>query len=360
VLVTPRLSITQLLLPVMMLAACLPSTASTPQYVARPGAAARAPVPADRVTIFTMDTLPDGVTVSDKEGPSPAYDLEVEPDFPTPEDPHQILGYITLDYPRGGQPQPQSEANRMFAEEAGKRGANAIVLTKRSSKKTVVALWLSRAAPRTQFAPAGELLTTPPERAPANAAPAETEVRKLESFEPVKLESKRGVCYAVRIALGGEARLSTHARRSLTLHLDSNDRELAITEFGLGSGIPNTTRTFSSRVGCPQVSGHIAIDLHAAFGSAASRARVHDLGAGEVHFRVYTWQVGEQELQDQARATQKSIEQAETSRDAHAGKVCSACRRRKDECLEKRRTGCVDDFDRCVFASGINREACPY
>jgi hypothetical protein len=321
---------------------------------------ARAPVPADRVAIFTMDTLPDGVTVSEEEGPSPAYDLEVEPDFPTPEDPHQILGHITLDYPRGGQPRPQREANRMFAEEAGKHGANAIVVTRRSSKKAVVALWLSRAEPRTQFAPAGELLTTPPERAPANATPSEIEVRKLESFEPLKLESKRGVCYAVRIALGGEARLSTHARRFLRLHLNSNDRELAITELGLGNDIPNTTRTFSSRIGCPQVSGHIQIDLHAAFGSAASKARVHDLGTGEVHFRVYTWQVDEKELQNQARATKESIERAETSRDAHAGRVCSACRRRKDECLEKRRKGCVEDFDRCVFASGINREACQY
>lgn len=220
-------------------------------------------------------------------------------------------------------------------------------------------------APPANAPPASELLATPPAGIPQGAQAGEIIARRLDGFQTLSIDGKRGQCYTVRIALEKDAALSSHARRILELTYRTRDREISITPRMLGHDIRPTQRAWDAKVGCPQRDAPIEFDLQATSMSEVNPGHLHDLGAGTIQFQIYTWNISSAQLQDNAAATRRSILETEQSKQQFTNQTCSECRRRKDECLDKKARGltnenCVSVFDSCVFTSGLRQGACTY
>lgn len=126
-----------------------PEPALEAKFIRTKGAPELAPLPVTDVTAFDFDdTLPPGLQKS-------RDDVSLQKGFPTPDDPHRMLGVVLL---RGSKSAGWGERVAVLRAEAAKHGANAIVSKGcRSAGDTcaAVAFHLSSASPPAAQAPKG-------------------------------------------------------------------------------------------------------------------------------------------------------------------------------------------------------------
>ena len=127
--------------------------------------------------------------------------------------------------------------------------------------------------------------------APAGSAKA----RSLAGFEPLRIHGRRGTCYAVGLALGSAAQWSAFAQRN-TGWSSSGDGQTTVLVGLPRHGPVKDVRSAFNEIGCPVRNTDIELDLWAFHGYAASRARVHDLGRGEVLVQLFTKPIALAEL----------------------------------------------------------------
>lgn len=129
---------------------------------------------------------------------------------------------------------------------------------------------LAAAAGRKQYAPAGS-----------------PKVRSLDHFEALRIHGRRGTCYAVGLALGSGAQWSAFAQRNIGWSSSGDPQTTLLVDLPRRGPLKDVRSAFNE-IGCPVRDSDIELDLWAFHGYAASRARVHDLGRGEVLVQLFT------------------------------------------------------------------------
>lgn len=303
---------------------------SSPRY--KPQAAASP----ERVKVYRLDEpslrLPEGVLFNST---SPYLDSKIgmEEGYPTPDNPHVLVGkYDVRDAGRFS----STQIIDALVARAAQDGANALVVDFRKNNVEALGIRLSDAVPpKVTIKPAGALLDEEAShpREQGYETLLATEQRRLDAYQPLALDARRGTCYWLTFALAEDAAFSDHARRSLGFDFTSVDFDIdrhaglpTIEEQAPGTGqLTQSARSGSISIGCPQKSGRLSIDLQATAGSALSKERIHELGSGEIVFRIYTRPIGEEELAKRKQASEKSWTEAEKQRIEYNRRVCRKC-----------------------------------
>src|SRR5262245_61066317 len=92
---------------------------------------------------------------------------------------------------------------------------------------------------------------------------------RLEAFQPIPVELKRGRCYMMVLRLGAGATWSPHARAGVSFIYTPNAGGATING---GPGITGPGGIGSA--GCPQATGAYLFDLQAIWGSATDKSRI--------------------------------------------------------------------------------------
>jgi hypothetical protein len=110
--------------------------------------------------------------------------------------------------------------------------------------------------------------------------------RRLDRFEPVRIHGRRGTCYAVGLALEPGAQWSAFAQRNVGWSSSGDPQTTVLVDLPRRGPVKDVRSAFNE-IGCPVRNTDIELDLWAFHGYAASRARVHDLGRGEVLVQLF-------------------------------------------------------------------------
>jgi hypothetical protein len=297
--------------------------------------------------------LPRGVSLN----PEATYTdgkVLLESDYPTAEQPHVMVGEYTV---RNAESVGKEAIEQAIRERAAKDGADIVFMDAGSGSVTGLAVYLSDAEPAAvERKPAEELLAeeaSMPEQKGYTKV-MKTAKRTLDAFEPVRFQAERGTCYWLTFALAEDAAFSSHARKSLGFNFDSVDYDIAhsagmptIEEKTSTGQLSRAARSGTKGIGCPQKTGELAVDLQAKFGSAQSKDRVHELGEGEVVFRIYTKSVTEKELAKQKKESEERWDAAEKSRIERNRRICRACARELVKCGDKDPRFCAP-YTNCI------------
>lgn len=313
----------------------------------------RPAVAAAGVTIYQAPgPFPDGVSFVPGGGTKLIERIALQPGYPNPDDPHVILGAIGV---RPGD-EPVEAAEARLVEEAGRHGANALIVFDRDYRAiTAVALRLSSAASGPQPAAADLIAAAEvPTGFELSGPPA---IRRLDEFRTLRIDAVRGACYAVTVALDSDATLSSHARQALSLVYDSPDGDIRATNGSLGTNLPVTTRSQTRVIGCPQVAGPITVDLQATFGSAGDASRIHELGQGTALFQLYTRAISEAELQQQATESSARWEEARRRSAEQAQRECAECASVLVSCGMTPAASCTDYLN-CLARHYVRLDDC--
>jgi hypothetical protein len=260
----------------LLVAACVRHGAPAPRYSSR-----SADLPPTQITdVQQVKDLPEGIALERDR-------LEIAKDFPTAEDPHRLIGELSL--PFDTTPDRFSEENNrksraQIAASAAKvtaeHGGNAYFL----DGTRAYVLHLSSAAPA--FPPASELLDQA-KLVPEPYKESMRAKRSLEKLEPVSVAMKHHTCYAAMWALAPTAKIDRRlgGRGVWAFYAD---KEVPKGPPKNSSGVigwagPNIqSRIHYVPLGCTGVDATIAYRL-----GAGENVPV---GEGEAEIRVYAWQ----------------------------------------------------------------------
>ncbi len=264
-------------------------------FTAVPSASSLPPVAADQVVILYADQrtpFPAGLSVPTSADAKPDGTLGfaiLDDGYPTAAEPHAKLGELRW---RSRSVLPPSKIAALLAEEAGKHGANAVLLISYRLDQTqkAVALHLSTASP-TAYPPAAELLQKAPLQLTGYVPAGDVAERGLEDYTPVVVEAKRGTCYGVHVALDSLANLTPSARHTLGVTTsDSVHRPLPGADVHTQADAPLATRDFVSTLGCPVRNEKLYIKF------AAKKHAWNGYGRGTVKLQLYTKSIPTAEL----------------------------------------------------------------
>jgi hypothetical protein len=181
---------------------------------------------------------------------------------------------------------------------------------------------------------------------------------QLEAFQPLTVELKRGFCYIMLLRLGDGAVWSEHARHGVVFLYKPIGGDGF--EVNGGPGIAGPGGMGSA--GCPQSTTKYVFDVWANWGSAMSKARVHDLGTGPYTLQLYAKPVSNEKLAAQKADTERQIHESEEWQRQRARNTCVTCSRQKDDCFDGRHRpfggSCGDEYRSCLFRSGIREADC--
>jgi hypothetical protein len=239
--------------------------------------------------------LPDGVTFQD------STNVAVQP-------PNRVVGRFRTgsyaDDAASGQSLDawHADVHAWMRRKAAAAGANALV----PHGGYWWALRLEE-APRAPRPAAADLLSAQSQGVGDYRPLADPIARRLDGFAPVTVDGRRGACYVAAFALDQDAEWSPVARNGVTFKFQTGD-ELTTFETTGHAGASADMRALRANwaeIGCPTGNGPMQIDLWAYFGSAQSRDRVHDLGAGGVVFQVYSKPISEEALREKWRVRRR-------------------------------------------------------
>jgi hypothetical protein len=324
------------------------------------GAPRFAAVPEDSVAIHYLDTpgeLPAGVLPPPpKPRPRDTLDYVVlEPSYPTPEAPHHKLGALRVhsnDVPDGKQ------LAAFLASEAGRHGANAIVITsyRLGAVHTAVALRLSDAAPR-PFEPAETLLARAPEQL-AGYVPVSDVTRDLARFEPLLIEGKRGTCYAIHFALHETAELDASVRGWLRIQNDhaGGAGSMPLGDSEIGKDVPVGLRQHANVLGCPTSDR----SLRVRFMGGKRTGDGFSYGRGSLYVKIYSRPIDEAELDRLSKQVEQRVSAHERRVEEHRAAVlrdCNACQRELRHCPHLTEDRC-EPYKRCLMVRARQTQDC--
>ncbi|MFW5968290.1 MAG: hypothetical protein ACOCV2_12265 [Persicimonas sp.] len=287
------------------------------------------------------DNLPEGVVYADSK-----MDLvRVEDEYPTEDDPHDKVGEVRVDRPDGESKENMTAAMK---EGAGKLGGNAIVVDWEQHSAEV--LLLSDADPSEIERDTDELFAV------ANAEPIDDgfttvaieEERSLEDVETLTIDAQRGTCYWLTFALDEEADFNSRARRLTRFEFSHPDWEIdnrnGAPDMMDGSeskvGMNRRTRSGHLKIGCPQTTAPIEVELFAMKpGAPSERVKYDDMGEGKLHIQVRTKSKSEAQLQKDKKELEQRREKAREDAKRYKREQCQKCAPKKN--------ACTDDFTTC-------------
>ena len=305
--------------------------------------------------MLDADKLVPGITKPSYVKQKAVDRIDVEPGYPTADEPHRKLAGLGVDLTQG---HTREQALARLMEESGKLGANAIVVVEdKPVAIVVVALRLSSAAPPAPK-PAAELL---PEAAKGLKDAAKWKrtgkayVADLAAFQPLEIKAKRGTCYAVAVAIDKDAAWSEHATKGIELEYVSNDPYFGGYSPSWPKVMKAPARSDGAGIGCPMADGPLQIDLRATWGSATNSDRLHDLGTGAIHFQLYTRSASKSELADiKKRGEDAKAAGKQAARD-QARRGCAACAAKLLTCVDP--TDCPA-YRTCLGANYVREDEC--
>lgn len=332
-----------------------------PEYVSVDNAPAAAPVPASEVAVFNVrelePPLPEGIRV--RMGPQVKLSerLEVDASYPTPEDPHRMMGGVHVK--RGGYVN-EPDALSVLAEEAGRHGANAlIVVEERFDYVTALTFRLSSAQPRLAWPTAAELINTEVDYLDGFSQEGGPVTRQLQAFQPVALNAKEGRCYGLIFALDTGAAFTRHARRGLGFAFTSPDGIIAKSEGMIGTDLPLSKRSHAKRIGCPRVDGPLEVDLQAQFGlyRGATPEQLHDLGTGPIVIQLYSRPDSAAARDSRDAERRRQMREAQPRNQNQARDACFACSNARSSCSGPDPAQCKP-FTDCLATRATRVEEC--
>ncbi|MCB9792507.1 MAG: hypothetical protein H6741_07230 [Alphaproteobacteria bacterium] len=278
-------------------------------------------VAAEDIQVFALGELPDGAYKTDT---SFGVTVRLTEDYPSAEAPHLDLGVVSV------RRESHSEERLMSAalEVAGRHGANAVVvLTEPThSELRVQALRLSdaEAAPEAR-PPADELLTQAGAELEGYARSATTFERRLEQWEPITFEGKRGTCYGLALALEPDADFERAAKGRKAIHLPYSytGQSYTTNSSWFGPKDSGAKRAHAARVSCPEKSGPVTVDMIVPGADGAP------LGEGTLRAVLYTKSISEAELVK--RAADREAGMAESRAAGEAARAAEETRRAERE-----------------------------
>lgn len=110
---------------------------------------------------------------------------------------------------------------------------------------------------------------------------------RLETFVPVALTVKRGLCYMVAFELDEGVAFSDHAMKGVDFVFEGERGTSHDTALGPGGLV---------HVGCPNAAATIQIDMQAIAKSYNDKSRLHELGTGGFKATIYTKPINEKAL----------------------------------------------------------------
>lgn len=225
------------------------------------------PPSGDTVPVYTLRNLPEGFYVA-----SDLRNVKAEPDFPTPQAPHRVIGLISGLGSMLSQ-QSQAEVAAQLTESVKAHGGNALVFSGAEAQVLAVS-----SAPAAYPAAAEAWPRLDAAFAMDKYVPGETLPIALDAVTPTQVKLKRRECIAVAVALEPTANF---AGRRGTWHLATPgsapgaDRVLVQGQWGGSS----RERTFRSVVTCASKPTTVPLTLSSAEGGP--------IGTGPAKLRVY-------------------------------------------------------------------------
>jgi hypothetical protein len=198
----------------VLLAGCLPKPAQRDPYYAN--APDRPAVPAEQVQEL-HDLSGVGIAVDQTGVPV------IPPNYPTAEDPHVVLGEV-LAATSGNQPLPHDEGLARAVAAASRHGGNAVYQGRRNATAVYWVFHLSSAEP--VFGPAAPLLDRLEKdygRVTYHRYGSDL-VRKLDTFDRIKLPAQSATCYRAAVALDADARFAQDIGIQLALLVDEHGK----------------------------------------------------------------------------------------------------------------------------------------
>ncbi|MRG96889.1 hypothetical protein [Polyangium spumosum] len=254
----------------------------------------KAPTNADAIEV--LESLPEGIAYRDRN-------VKVEPDFPTPEDPHVVLGVFSVTrHPDDPKTYTESELLTLAKRTAAEQGGNALYRHPRLDGYYV--LHVSSAAPR-YAAPADlwkELEGGYIGSAFHKVAEAE---RKLEAFEPLPISTQGMRCYKVAFVLAEDATFEPEVKWGIVIDVQRGKDKRSYTE-NPPRGRQNLVRNRVFPVACVKAGGSISISLRP--------QKAGPFGQGKMQIRVYEMSLGQAERKHKCAALnggERSLAQSE-------------------------------------------------
>jgi hypothetical protein len=321
--------------------ASVPAVTFLPDAISPSAAPAPAPVPVAGVAVlnFADDTiLPYGIRILR------GADQEIAADAP-----HRVLGTLVW---RCYSEHPATNAT--LIAEAARRGANAVILHRENCCAYALVLGKPPGAPPT------ETLLAEQARRASRFKPVIHEDRRLDAFEKVTADVKRGRCYTAGYALHPDANLTNRARFALGAYLGGvhHGHDLFLTEQDAGATailkrrdyLHEIREAFWPEVVCPVENGSITIGVGMGSGSGP-------FGVGSITLVLYEMPIAEGELSRRA-----SDDHARRVRDYEEGKrreaqACLVCQQYRPACGGGE--GSCDAYRECLAAYDASGAECP-
>jgi hypothetical protein len=300
---------------------------------------ARVPVAKVAVLNFTDDTiLPYGIRVLR------GVDQEIAADPP-----HRLLGMLVW---RCYSEHPAT--NETLIAEAASRGANTVILHRENCRAYALVLG------KPPLGPATDTLLAEQARRASRFKPVVREDRRLDGFEKVTAEVKRGRCYTAGYALHPAASLTNRARFALGAYVGGvhDGRDLFLTEHDAGTAAILARRDYSREIRegfwpgvvCPVENGSISIVLEMGQGKGP-------YGVGSVTLVLYEMPIAETELSQRTADDHAHRVRAYEEAKRREAQACLVCQQYRPAC--GRGEGSCDAYRECLAAYNASGATCP-
>jgi len=333
------------------------------RFDAEHGVPARTAIDPAQVMVLTPDALPDGFLFEGK------MELHVEPDFPAPADPHQVLGEVRVDVNRHHQRAAYLDVMR---REAARHGANALVMLDesgdrcyaRTSKKCRlgIAVHVSAAPPATRPSARDALSTWQREHGKLGQRLGAPVTVDLGQPRGAKVSARRGECITFVLALDDDVRLArVRGRAILALAARSSTERRPITS-STPAELGGRARTVELRLECAQGAAELYVYPEARTTLTGQRSGTGvPLGTGTAVLQAFVRRVGDRELARLAEARSDAERAYQAEQQASLAQACRECIGHWRRCVMADpdiQSGQCSPFNSCVERKYENPRAC--
>ncbi len=261
----------------------------------------------------------------------------MEPDFPTPEQPHVFLADYTLELRLGQEDEDAATVLRLAREHTARGGGNALVVLRAGGARPVIrafGLYLSLASPRLGGGPeALERRLAEALAEPGREVVVAPRVAHLDDARTLTatVTVEPGACFDVHFALDDDARWNRQAAAELRPRLvDQHEVDVLGARGGLG-GDPALRREETLSLACTLATGPMRLQLHEPLATRAEVSPVR-MGTGVIRFAVTRRQLSPAEVSElRVRAAPVARERVDDDTVVRR-RACRTCMSRSSGC----------------------------